>query len=63
MTVPNQMVLQRRINYKKRCRKGKLMLCLFISMPFRLYRQLIPVSSVSVNIFTQFKADTCSSCF
>ena len=27
------------------------------------YRQLIPISSVFVNIFTQFKADTCSSGF
>ena len=63
MPVHNQVVLHRKINYKIRCRKGKLMLCLFISMSFCLYIQIITITSVSVNIFTQFKADTYSSSF
>ena len=63
MPVQNQMVLYRKINYKIRCRKGKLMLCLFISMSFCLYIQIITITSVSVNIFTQFKTDTYSSGF
>ena len=63
MTVPNQMVLHWKINYKIRCRKDKFMLCLFISMFFCLYIQIITITSVSVNIFTQFKADTYSSGF
>ena len=63
MPVQNHMVLHRKINYKIRCRKGKLMLCLFISMSFCLYIQIITITSVSVNIFTQFKADTYSSGF
>ena len=36
MTVQKQMVLQRRINYQIRCRKGKLIRCLSIGMPYRL---------------------------
>ena len=36
MTVQKQMVLQRRTNYQIRCRKGKLIRCLSISMPYRL---------------------------
>ncbi|PTL32054.1 hypothetical protein AXF23_13965 [Prevotella sp. oral taxon 313] len=43
--------------------KDKFMLCLFISMPFCLYIQIITITSVSVNIFTQFKTDTYSSGF
>ena len=36
MTVQKQLVLQRRTNYQIRCRKGKLIRCLSISMPYRL---------------------------
>ena len=36
MTVQKQMVLQRRTNYQIRCRKGKLIRCLSIGMPYRL---------------------------
>ena len=63
MPVQNHMVLYRKKNYEIRCRKGKLMLCLFMSMSFCQYIQIITIISVSVNIFTQFKADTYSSGF
>ena len=36
MTVRNQMALQRSVNYKVKCRKGKLIRCLSISLSFRL---------------------------
>ncbi len=41
MPVQNYMVLYPNKNYKIRCRKGKLMLCLFISMSFCLYIQMM----------------------
>ena len=63
MPVQNHMVLYRKKNYKIRCRKGKLMLCPFMSMSFCLYIQFITITSVSVNIFTQFKTDTYPSGF
>ena len=36
MTIQNQMVLQRRTNYRMKCRKGKWIRCLSISISFRL---------------------------
>ena len=51
MPVQNHMVLYRKKNYEIRCGKGKLMLCLFMSMSFCQYIQIITIISVSVNIF------------
>ena len=61
MTVRNQMVLQRKINYRIKCRKGKWIRCLSISLSFRLPQTTYPISPAFVNIFMRFKADTCSS--
>ena len=36
MTIQNQMVLQRRTNDRMKCRKGKWIRCLSISISFRL---------------------------
>ena len=58
MTVRNQMVLQRGMDYKIRCRKGKWIRCLSIRLSFRLL-QLIPISSVFVNCFHVTQGNTC----
>ena len=47
MTLPKRMVLQRRVNYRIKCRKDKLIRCLPVSLSFRLlqttYSQMIGV--------------------
>ena len=47
MTLPKRRVLQRRVNYRIKCRKDKLIRCLPVSLSFRLlqttYSQMIGV--------------------
>ena len=47
MTFPKRMVLQKRVNYRIKCRKDKLIRCLSVSLSFRLlqttYSQIISV--------------------
>ena len=63
MTIQNQMVLQRRTNYRMKCWKGKWIRCLSISISFRLPQTTYFHITGFVNCFHALQADTWSSGF